>query len=724
MRTLPLVAAGAVALASLTVVGATSSPVNAAPADTAYALSGTTLLSFDTADPSAVASTPITGVAAGETLVGLDVRPQNGQLYSLGVNATADTATVYVVHEQSGFVAVVGTASSVAFTTNGATPVDLPDPSTVGYGFDVNPATDRVRVTAGALTFRVNPSQGTAVDGDLGGVLGSVAGINPDGPISGGTTSVDGAAYTNDVPNNGNVTTLYSLDSTSNGLYIQNPPNTGTQVPVQTVKLGGSTLDFTAVGGFDIPTGVNAAASGQAVTSGSGYAALSVGGITKLYSVDLVSGSATALGTVGSGSLSVQGLALQRDVDEGYPAIGLSEAGDQLLRLSTATPAQTASQAVTGVTAGESLAAIAWRAQTGQLFGLGVNATLNNGTLYRIDPQTGVASVIGSAGLLAWVQSNGVTAVDLPDPATTAYALDVNPVVDRVRVTAGGGFNARVNPISGGPLDGDATAGGTNPDGAPGLALAAIAYTNGYGRDLAVAGAQTTLYALEPVLNQLVVMNPPNNGTLTNPLTVTASGTTVDFGPLAGLDIPESVPGTAYAGLTVGGSPGLYSIDLTSGKTTSVGALSSPLRSLALGQAGANRAVTPPPPPPAAAVPAVLAKAGAAKQQKKTIRTGRTLSCPAGFLAATCTTTIKVTATYKVKVKGKTRTRKAVVGRATVQTARGTSTALKVTLTKKGVKLLKQRKTLAAKVAITAATGPQAAKRTTVVKVKVSKKRL
>lgn len=726
MRTLPLIAAGAVALAGLTVVGATTSAVHAAPAYTAYALSGTNLLSFDIADPAEPTSTAITGVTAGESLVGLDVRPQNGQLYALGINATANTGTVYVVHEQNGVAAAVGTPGSVAFTSNGVTAIDLPDPATVGYGVDVNPAADRIRVVAGGLNFRVNPNTGAGIDGDNTGLAsGSVSGTNPDGPIHGGTTSVDGSAYTNDVANNGNVTTLYTLDSTTDNLFIQSPANAGTQTGSHELSLSGSPLDVSAVGGFDIPSGVDVPASNSPVTSGSGYAVFSVGGTTSLFTVNLVTGATTLVGAIGTGATPVQGLALQRDVDEGYPAVGLSQDGNNLTRFSTALPSTTTTQAVNlaGLGAGETLSAIAWRPQTGQLLGLGVDSMSNTGSLYVVDPQTGAVTRIGmSFGLVAWVGSDGTTPVDLPDPATTSYAMDVNPSVDRIRLTVGGGLNARVNPNSGVAVDGDGAA-GTNPDGATGLALTAVAYTNGFGNDLA-GSVTTTLFAVSPVFDQVVTVNPPNSGTLTNPHTVTLGGATLDFSTYGGLDIPEDVPGTAYAALTVGGQQGLYTIDLATGVAVSVGSLAAPVRSLTIGQAGANRPVVEPPPPPPAAVPATLTKVGAAKQAKKTVDTGRTLACPSAFLSTSCTTAIKVTATYKVKVKGKTKTRSAVVGKATVKTARGKATRLKVTLSKAGVKLLKKQKTLAAKVAVTAPTGAKAAKRTTTVKVKLNKKKL
>ena len=79
----------------------------------AFALSGAApgvgnLLAFDTASPAVVKEVTITGVNPAETLVGIDFRPQNGLLYGLGVNATLDTATLYVISTRTGQAAIVG----------------------------------------------------------------------------------------------------------------------------------------------------------------------------------------------------------------------------------------------------------------------------------------------------------------------------------------------------------------------------------------------------------------------------------------------------------------------------------------------------------------------------------------------------------------------------------------------------------------------------------------
>ena len=543
---------------------------------------GGTLLAFDTANPTLVTPVTITGVNGSETLVGIDFRPQNGLLYGLGVNATADTATLYAISTRTGQAGIVGTAGSVAFTTDGTTVVDLPDPATVGYGFDFNPAVDRVRVVAGSLNFRINPNTGAPVDGDNTGLTsGTVTGTNPDGAINTGTTTVDGAAYTNDVANNGGITTLYTLDGASDRLFIQNPANTGTETLGQAVTLNGSALNFTSIGGFDIPAGVNAAASNAAVTSGSAFAVLTVGTATGLYSINLVNAQATFLGTVNTGSTAVQGLAVQSDVG-GFPAVALDAAGTSLIRFNTATPATTTTVAVTGVDPNDVLVGIDFRPQTGQLYGLGVNATTGNGTLYLIDPQLGGATIVGTVGSVDLVAA-------LPAPAT-GYGIDFNPTVDRIRVVTGTGLNFRVNPNNGTVAGTD-----TNINGSGSTGVSATAYTNSFGQSL--TGGVTTLYTLDATTGTLFIQNTANGGTQTVGKPVTLSGAALAFTAVNGFDIPAGVrvtasnavaAGTGYATLVVGGVTGLYRIDLATGaaiKVGNVGAGATALAGLALGDA-------------------------------------------------------------------------------------------------------------------------------------------
>ncbi len=536
----------------------------------------------------------ISGVTAGETLVAIDVRPQNQQLYALGVNATADTATLYHISTQTGVASVVGAAAgSIAFTTNGTTAVDLPDPATVNWDMDFNPAVDRVRVVAGSVNFRLNPNTGGPVDGDNGGAV--TAGVNPDGPINGATTTVGGAAYTNNAPNNGGITTLYTLDPVSNSLFIQNPPNVGTQTAGIPVTLAGAPLDISQVS-FDIAPGVNAAASNAAVAAGSGYMVAKVGGVTSLYTVNLVTGVATLLGPVGNGTVSYVSSAIRTELGA---AISLNNTGNGILRFDPATPGTTTAVPVAGLTAGETLVGLDSRPQTGQLYGLGINATANTGTLYLVDPQTAAATAVGAASQIAFVTA-AATPVDFQDPATVGYGFDFNPTVDRIRVVTADGLNFRLNPITGAPVDGDlggaaGSVAGVNTDGLlNGAATSAtgVAYTNNFGQTL--PGTATTLYVVDAASGKLFIQNPPNAGTLTAGVALTFNGGPLTFTGLGGFDIPEGVSvaasneaavGEGWLALTSGATTNLGRVNLTTGAFTALGAIgtgTTPVTGLAL----------------------------------------------------------------------------------------------------------------------------------------------
>src|SRR5262245_66518365 len=115
----------------------------------------------------------------GDNLVGIDFRPQNGYLYGLGFGGgAAGSAQVYSISARTGTATAVGARATFDTAITGT-----------GFGFDFNPTVDRIRVTTNTgQTFRLNPNNGAAVDGDA-----ATAGIQMDGAINGGTTTVDGS---------------------------------------------------------------------------------------------------------------------------------------------------------------------------------------------------------------------------------------------------------------------------------------------------------------------------------------------------------------------------------------------------------------------------------------------------------------------------------------------------------------------------------------------------
>jgi uncharacterized surface protein with fasciclin (FAS1) repeats len=220
------------------------------------------LATFSTDDLTAVTTAPITGVADGDALVGLDVRPADRSLVAL-----SGTGVVYTVDPASGAATAVASALDPALEA-------------AAFGFDFNPMVDRIRVDVSTgQNLRLNPDTGTiGTNPDTGEptIDGKLAFVDDD-PNAGTAPKVVGAAYTNSVAG-ATRTRLYVVDAATGSLAIQDPPNDGVLTTVG--PLGVDLPDETA---FDIaPHGASllAVPSGAfgdvaaTLTSGPGCAAV------------------------------------------------------------------------------------------------------------------------------------------------------------------------------------------------------------------------------------------------------------------------------------------------------------------------------------------------------------------------------------------------------------------------------------------------------------------
>src|SRR5262249_9803211 len=149
------------------------------------------LITFPAATPGTVGNPiAITGLGQGETIVGIDFRPRNKQLY--GVSSASRIYTINLM---------TGAASAV-----GANPF-TPALNATSFGVDFNPVPDRIRLVSDAdQDLRLNQNDGTVAGTDmtLTYPMGDAnAGANP---------NVVGAAYTNDFDGTAS-TTLYGIDS-------------------------------------------------------------------------------------------------------------------------------------------------------------------------------------------------------------------------------------------------------------------------------------------------------------------------------------------------------------------------------------------------------------------------------------------------------------------------------------------------------------------------------
>ena len=129
------------------------------------------------------------------------------------------------------------------------------------------------------------------------------------------------------------------------------------------------------------------------------------------------------------------------------PAVGLLSGTNVLVGFDTSAPGTLLHVApISGLGAGERVLAVDFRHHPFDptvapgLLGLSVARSGPDQDalrLYTIDPDTGAATVIGAAPVL------------LTTPIGAAYAIDITPAVDRVRVVSSLGFNLRMNPFSG-----------------------------------------------------------------------------------------------------------------------------------------------------------------------------------------------------------------------------------------------------------------------------------
>ncbi|MCE9558072.1 MAG: DUF4394 domain-containing protein [Armatimonadetes bacterium] len=240
----------------------------AARAERIYGISESNqLVSFNSSAPGTLLSNVmVSGLMSGEHIVGIDFRPNGNGLYGLG-----SSNRVYILNAGTGAATAVGAGFSSVLTGT-------------SYGFDFNPTVDRIRVTSDSdQNLRLNPITGTtaATDTNL-----NYAAADPN---FGANPNIVGSAYTNSRAG-ATTTTLYGIDSTTNTLVLQNPPNSGTLNTIG--SLGVDTNEWV---GFDI-SGSTGVAFASLTTPGANVHS------SNLFTMNLTTGAAQFVGTIGGES--------------------------------------------------------------------------------------------------------------------------------------------------------------------------------------------------------------------------------------------------------------------------------------------------------------------------------------------------------------------------------------------------------------------------------------
>lgn len=206
---------------------------------------------------------PITGLASGEKLLGLDYRPMTRALYAVTSNDR-----LVIVDRHSG---VVTPVSGSPFTTILAGE---------HFGFDFNPTIDRIRNVSDAnQNLVLNP-----ITGGLQLVATPVFYVMAD-PNAGAEPNVVHHAYTNSFVGAPS-TQLYALD-TDLDILVKQANNAG-----ELVTVGSLGTDFLPTGGFDISgrTGIAFAISTEGADN--------LLGTSTLYSINLMTGATNWMGLI------------------------------------------------------------------------------------------------------------------------------------------------------------------------------------------------------------------------------------------------------------------------------------------------------------------------------------------------------------------------------------------------------------------------------------------
>ena len=465
-----------------------------------------------------VSNTKVVMLQSEDQLVGIDYRPKGDKLYAVGL-----LGNLYTLDPNTGVATFLRKLTADATdTSDGNAPFSkiLGDANLITVNF--NPAADRLRVIT-------NTGQNLRINVDTGATITDGA-INP-------TTNqpvIVAAAYTNAFAGTAN-TRLYSIDQTSNRIYLQNA-NAGT---LGTSALLGEGISAQGAGGFDIDPINNI-----------GYAALKVAGSYKFYHLNLAHVGTENNTVFNSTNLAnyyttagIRGIALKRAKDTTAQGIGLNK-NNKLIQFALNNPNLVTEKNITGILVNEKFVGIDYRLRnttdkSGQLYGL-----TDRANVYTINTETGLAMLVST---LKPATDSTYTGLE-----GTAFAVDFNPTADRLRVISNTGQSLRINVDTGDTI----RDGGIN--GIEGAVVTAAAYINSF--KTSVEGLGTELFDLDQNNQLLAKQNPPNAGTLTS-----LGGLGITLGQNNGFDIAGGDNGYALATVSsASGNSILYRVDLNS----------------------------------------------------------------------------------------------------------------------------------------------------------------
>jgi hypothetical protein len=230
---------------------------------------GTTLQNFlitwDSANPAQILTgVAVQGMMANETVVGIDARPANGNLYAVG-----SFGHLYQINQATGVSTAIGSGTFMP-ALNGSQ-----------FGVDWNANSDQLRIVSNARqNLVVSPT------GVVTAQTNVAAQANDEG--AGSAPNIVHLAYNNNTPGAPSPT-LFGIDTGRDRLVTFANPSNG-----QYSTVGALGFDATELGGFDV--------SGE---TGTAYATFTNANQSRTMfgTVNLTTGAFTQLGEVGGGNI-------------------------------------------------------------------------------------------------------------------------------------------------------------------------------------------------------------------------------------------------------------------------------------------------------------------------------------------------------------------------------------------------------------------------------------
>lgn len=482
------------------------------------------LVTFDSAAPGTLRSVrPVTGLADGELIVGVDFRESDGSLYAVG-----NTSRLYRIQTETGVAVAI---SSIPFTPN-------LEGSDFGVTFEPSGATLRVTSDTGQnLLLDAATGATTAIDARL---------TYAPGDVSAGLTAGIVACSWAFTEQDGNV--LYGIDL-ARGTFVKiETPSAGTCRTVGSLALTGL-----VAGGFS--------SLDVSPDTGKLFAVLDTmnDAVSRGYSVSISTGVASPLGAAVPALLRAAAVAAASPPAPPGTRLSGLVAPAEIVSFTTDNPGRVLRTVhLRGLPPGDSFLAIATRPSTGVLYGL------TRTGLWDVDLSGGTAELVGT-GL-------GRTL------ASTSVGCDFDPATGRLRVVSGADVNFTVDPATGVATADDAPFAFDAADLRAGHvpSVRAIAYT---GR--AAPGNPSKCYALETNDAVLARLGRPaaapdeaRDGTLFSVGPLSIDGVTL-LPPNQSFTITGDR--TGYAVLATGpATTALFHVDLTGGSAKFVGSIAAP----------------------------------------------------------------------------------------------------------------------------------------------------